>query len=152
MPEQVFKSGEEWLRISLIPHKRGMLVEVRTHPLVEDFIQAMGNRTAGVEEWVGRQNGWEAVDEAERIMVYRSDALVRDNSTHFTLNSIGTNIVDDGGRINLSFLRIAGISNGVRFISTKDVFTAAELPGVLDDEGRLVLVRRLVREGALTFT
>ena len=46
----------------------------------------------------------------------------------------------------------AHIEPDVRFISTKDVFTAAELPGVLDDEGRLVLVRRLVREGALTFT
>jgi hypothetical protein len=28
-------------------------------------------------------------------------------------------------------------------------FTAAELPGDLDDEGRLVLVRRLIREGFL---
>jgi hypothetical protein len=28
-------------------------------------------------------------------------------------------------------------------------FTAAELPGELDDEGRLVLVRRLIREGFL---
>jgi len=28
-------------------------------------------------------------------------------------------------------------------------FTAADLPGSLDDEGRLVLVRRLVREGLL---
>lgn len=46
----------------------------------------------------------------------------------------------------------AHIEPAIRFISTTDVFTAAELPGVLDDEGRLVLVRRLVREGALTFT
>jgi hypothetical protein len=28
-------------------------------------------------------------------------------------------------------------------------FSAADLPGTLDDEGRLVLVRRLVREGLL---
>jgi hypothetical protein len=28
-------------------------------------------------------------------------------------------------------------------------FTASELPGELDDAGRLVLVRRLVREGFL---
>jgi ribosomal protein L16 Arg81 hydroxylase len=31
----------------------------------------------------------------------------------------------------------------------KDVFTASALPGSLDDDGRLVLVRRLVREGFL---
>ena len=30
-----------------------------------------------------------------------------------------------------------------------DPFTAADLPGDLDDESRLVLVRRLVREGLL---
>jgi hypothetical protein len=31
-------------------------------------------------------------------------------------------------------------------------FTAADLPGDLDDESRLVLVRRLVREGLLRIT
>jgi ribosomal protein L16 Arg81 hydroxylase len=45
----------------------------------------------------------------------------------------------------------AHIEPDIQFISTAGVFTAAQLPGVLDDEGRLVLVRRLVREGALTF-
>jgi hypothetical protein len=33
--------------------------------------------------------------------------------------------------------------------STDETFTAAELPGYLDDGTRLVLVRRLVREGFL---
>jgi lysine-specific demethylase/histidyl-hydroxylase NO66 len=33
---------------------------------------------------------------------------------------------------------------------TEEPFTAAELPGSLDDAGRLVLVRRLIREGFLT--
>jgi hypothetical protein len=34
-------------------------------------------------------------------------------------------------------------------VSADSPFTAAELPGHLDDDGRLVLVRRLVREGFL---
>ncbi len=34
-------------------------------------------------------------------------------------------------------------------LEREDTFTAAELPGNLDDESRLVLVRRLVREGLL---
>ena len=33
-----------------------------------------------------------------------------------------------------------------------DPFTPGELPGELDDEGRLVLVRRLVREGFLVLS
>jgi hypothetical protein len=38
----------------------------------------------------------------------------------------------------------------VEFIASADeAFTAADLPGDLDDETRLVLVRRLVREGFL---
>ncbi len=34
-------------------------------------------------------------------------------------------------------------------LAATDPFTAAELPGALDDEGRLVLIRRLVREGVV---
>ncbi len=38
----------------------------------------------------------------------------------------------------------------VEFLASADAeFTAADLPGDLDEEGRLVLVRRLVREGFL---
>jgi hypothetical protein len=34
-------------------------------------------------------------------------------------------------------------------VAADEPFAAADLPGSLDDEGRLVLVRRLVREGFL---
>jgi ribosomal protein L16 Arg81 hydroxylase len=36
------------------------------------------------------------------------------------------------------------------FIARTDAFTGADLPGELDDEGRLTLIRTLVREGFLT--
>jgi len=59
------------------------------------------------------------------------------------------------GRLRVSFrathLDVPGhIEPDIRYIAGTDVFTAADLPGGLDEEGRLVLVRRLVREGALT--
>lgn len=38
----------------------------------------------------------------------------------------------------------------LRFVTESDEFTAADLPGELDEEGRLVLVRRLLHEGFLT--
>jgi hypothetical protein len=41
------------------------------------------------------------------------------------------------------------IRDEVEFIAASEDFTAAELPGDLDDDGRLVLVRRLIREGFL---
>jgi hypothetical protein len=37
----------------------------------------------------------------------------------------------------------------VFLLAADDSFRASDLPGRLDDEGRLVLVRRLVREGLL---
>jgi len=47
----------------------------------------------------------------------------------------------------------ARIAPEVEFmLDADDEFTAADLPGRLDDESRLVLVRRLVREGFLQIT
>jgi hypothetical protein len=44
----------------------------------------------------------------------------------------------------------SGLEEEVAFVAeTEEPFTAADLPGGLDDESRLVLVRRLVREGFL---
>jgi ribosomal protein L16 Arg81 hydroxylase len=42
------------------------------------------------------------------------------------------------------------LEEALRFIDTAGVFTARDIPGALDVAGRLVLVRRLLLEGALT--
>ena len=42
-----------------------------------------------------------------------------------------------------------GLEQEVDFVATAEEFTPADIPGDLDDEGRLVLVRRLVSEGFL---
>jgi hypothetical protein len=44
----------------------------------------------------------------------------------------------------------AGLERDLRFISGAPQFTAHDLPGELDPPGRLVLLRRLLREGFLT--
>jgi hypothetical protein len=85
----------------------------------------------------------------QRLPQLRLDTLVRRRPGAWTISP-------HNSRLRVSFhathLHVPGhVEPDIRFISTTDVFTAAELPGVLDDEGRLVLVRRLVREGALTF-
>jgi hypothetical protein len=51
------------------------------------------------------------------------------------------------GRILHLPARVAGELEYV--LRVEEPFTASDLPGPLDDEGRLVLVRRLVREGLL---
>jgi ribosomal protein L16 Arg81 hydroxylase len=47
----------------------------------------------------------------------------------------------------------ADVQEEIEFVArTDDAFTPADIPGELDDESRLVLVRRLVREGFLRLT
>jgi ribosomal protein L16 Arg81 hydroxylase len=58
----------------------------------------------------------------------------------------GSTLVFEGKKVALP----AVAQEDVEFIaSAEEVFSAADLPGDLDDETRLVLVRRLVREGFL---
>jgi hypothetical protein len=40
----------------------------------------------------------------------------------------------------------------LRFMAAANEFTPADLPGELDDEGKLLLVKQLVREGFLTIS
>jgi ribosomal protein L16 Arg81 hydroxylase len=42
------------------------------------------------------------------------------------------------------------IARPLRFVAATETFRVAELPGLLDDRGKVVLVRRLVREGLLS--
>jgi hypothetical protein len=67
-------------------------------------------------------------------------------------------VEEDGDDLALAFhgkrvLLPARLAEEAAFLSETDgPFTAAELPGTLDEAGRLVLVRRLVREGLLRLT
>lgn len=44
------------------------------------------------------------------------------------------------------------VEDELAFVLKADRFTGADIPGSLDDDGRLLLVRRLVQEGLLTLT
>jgi len=44
----------------------------------------------------------------------------------------------------------ARVAPQLLFVAGHEAFTIADLPGPLDDKGKVVLVRRLVREGILT--
>ncbi len=61
----------------------------------------------------------------------------------------GTTLVFEGKRLRFP----ERLRDELEFVlEAEDGWTPAELPGSLDDEGRLVLVRRLVREGFLRRT
>jgi ribosomal protein L16 Arg81 hydroxylase len=73
---------------------------------------------------------------AQRSFLYR----VRDEGEHAVLQVYGNRV---------TFPRFA--LDALRYAMEHESFTPADLPG-LDDEGRLTLVRRLVREGVLTLS
>ena len=61
---------------------------------------------------------------------------------------------DEVGRVRLEFhgkqvLLPSGLHDEVAYLATGEAVTGAGIPGDLDDEGRLVLIRRLVTEGFL---
>lgn len=123
-------TGENWLKLSMTPHKKGLLVEVKAHPLIEDFIRSLGSgKTQSLEENIGRgRTGWTVTDpEAGPIAVWHMGQnleLPPGEREQFYLNLPGYGLLYDN-IINLSFLRIAGISNGVSFISERDVYPIA---------------------------
>ena len=72
------------------------------------------------------------------------DALERRDTVIADLD--GTTLLFEGKTLRLP----ARLAPELEFLVTVErPFRASELPGVLDDEGRLVLVKRLVREGFL---
>jgi hypothetical protein len=123
----VTRSGDEWLRLSMRQEKRGMLIEVKAHPTVEEFMRSAGAGRKDDLDAHGR-TFWQAVDPEvdEKLLIYKMDRNPPQDEDgalpSYYLNLPGQNLVYDDGRINLSFLRIAGISEGVRFISTRDVY------------------------------
>lgn len=124
MSEIVTEGEERWLELTLDTSKRGLLVCVKTHPLVEQFMEQLGNNRKQTFEEIGRFNSWETVDDQTVMSIWRADNFIRElPGQTFTLNSPGSNIIgEDGALINLSFLRIAGITEGIKFISTKEVY------------------------------
>lgn len=122
----ITRSGEQWLSLSLVPHKRGLLVDVKAHPLVEEFMQSL-SKSGKVPLETGRRDGalhWISPDDTQ-LYIYQQEKALMDDPRYgggFTISSPASSFIYDEGIINLSFLRLAGISEGVKFISTQDVF------------------------------
>lgn len=125
MPETVTQSGEQWLKLGLLPGERGLILEVKAHPKVEKFMQGMsGGRIRPLTDFAPGQGRyqWEPLDDTAPLSYYQFDQPIRDAGASYYLNSMGTNIVTEDEKINLSFLSLVGISEGIQFISNKEVY------------------------------
>lgn len=113
--EQLNKGGICWFELSIGRGRRGLDFYVKTVPEVENFMKALG---AGKKEQVdayGRD--WFSLEENGKLEVYQMDRELPPSPT-YTLTSIAEPLRGaKSGKINLSFLRLVGISDpgGVKF-------------------------------------
>lgn len=132
----ITQSGEQWMFLSLTPHRLGLLVDVRVHTLVEEFMSSLG---AGVKDSLKHEPdlrrlveppmvaipGWVPAADGAPLLIYRQDKNIIQDPRYggnFTISSPSTSLVYDEDNINLSFLRLVGISTGIQFVVTTDIF------------------------------
>jgi ribosomal protein L16 Arg81 hydroxylase len=84
---------------------------------------------------------------ASHIPIELNTRLRRRESVAFTLRDEGESVVLSFCRRTIRFPKY--VKSHLEFIVCMDELRAAELPSDLDDDGKLVLARRLVREGFL---
>lgn len=127
--EVVEKNGEQWLVFSTYPGKRGLHVHVKAHPKIEEFMRSLGDgQVMGAQAY---DNRWFQVSDDQPLNIYnmktalRSSGFSIERPSQALFDGNGSGLSEDsaGGIINLSFLRIKGISDqaGVEF-GIKDVY------------------------------
>lgn len=136
MGEEVVINGERWLYFSTFPGKKGLIVQVKVHPRIEEFMSSLGDGTT--KNPVIYDNKWFSTTPGVDLEVYSAANPERLKGINFTINKPGSSLyseTDDntpsglsvvvlsGGIINLSFLRLKGISqeSGLEF-GVKDVW------------------------------
>jgi hypothetical protein len=115
--------GDEILSIKLERHKMGVAVNVKAHLIVEEFIQSLGGEAIPIEDF---SINWHTEGD-QSLEVYLVDRPLQAlGPLPYTLDAFGQPLVTTRSYIpNLSFLRIKGISQGVKFYTRS----------VMSDEG-----------------
>ncbi|HLJ11755.1 MAG TPA: cupin domain-containing protein [Planctomycetaceae bacterium] len=113
--------------------------------LFSPALQSLGDQFFGELTMLpGRQFG----DTTDHVQIDLETVLERSRETMCRVVDS-----DQGAAIEFPGNRVAGpprIASSLRFISNAERFSVREIPGDLNDEAKIVLARRLVREGLLT--
>lgn len=147
----VMKGGETCIQTLLSRRSRrhgdpadwrgGLLVTVKTLPRVEEFMQSLGGGEVVDVQTVGRY--WQGMTPGQRLDAYVISALSKqqsDDGSTISLERLGNPLLlpDAEGKdrfpvVNLSFLRLRGISdgNGVTF-GIRGVYSLDELRRIRD--------------------
>src|SRR3990167_4038309 len=119
-PLEIVKRGETSLTVSLSRSTSGLMVAVKAHPKVEAFMKSLGNGDVLDVKAAGPY--WRAIPRVG-MALYEPFAAQADGSKAKPL-------------INLSFLRLAGISEGAGVtFSVRGVHTHESLSKIKEDIG-----------------
>lgn len=141
---RVVKKGETPIDLTLSRSRHGVTLRVRVHPMVEDFIRAMGDGNQEDIRVHGRH--WVPIG-SEKALVYNlpkvalPPVLFAHDGSPYAFDRVARPLLitegDEGGRslsglsrpiTNLSMLRLCGASEGIGVtIGIKGVFSEEEL-------------------------
>lgn len=135
--EIVVKKGETLLQASVKRSGRGMVIQAKAHPCIEEFFRerAGKNPPIGITQF-GRL--WTKMPEFPDLSIYPdNDPNMQKNflipsGGYYSIYTPGREmLIDTGGvaaTVNLGFLRLVGISEGIGVsFAIKGVFTEGEI-------------------------
>lgn len=133
----IIKHGETCLQGVLYRNMVGTAFRVKVHPGVEEFFAKLAGPDRQIIEVKAAGRFWSPVGDKPLTAYYLSEALPSDQdpSYRFSLTHLGGPLITgtEEGReaVNLSWLRLVGISDGITF-GIKGVHTLPQLRSIQD--------------------
>jgi len=128
----------------------GLSVSVKVHPAIEQFIKGLGNGNVKSAELYDKE--WVPVRDEPGLEIYHCNPFLGNG---FRLDIPGSKLEDEHGNINLSFLRIKGISldEGVTF-GVRGVYSLEKMQQLREKIARTVqgLYRDYIKTSELNVT
>lgn len=133
---EVVKGGETIVNCTVSRAVRGAAITIKISPTLEEMMKNLGTGEVVDVRTIGHRY-WDNQTKGEKLMLYELTAasaqgVVADGAVPYRLDAPGHPIVitnDRGGYpeiVNLSFLRLVGISEGLTFI-VKGVFQEKDI-------------------------
>lgn len=124
----VVKRGERVYEGSIGRYTKGLRLYAKVHPSVEDLMRSWGT---GSTESVSAYGRYWSTPNGDNAQVYTMSApqntmVFNQAGTPFRLGQVGHPLITEDGTLNLSFLRLVGISSGLK-IDVRGVFSHPEL-------------------------
>lgn len=118
------KKGENVVFVTFERRLNNLTFNVTAKPQVEEFMRALGNGSKKELALVNAKPTWTAVGDAP-LEVYHQGMKI--NIPGFHLDNVGGPLQGENDSVNLSFLRLVGISKGGVSFKVSEVYSTSQL-------------------------